>query len=502
MRFLIAILLFLSTETLAYSQSFIGVDLHDARVCPAESTDITPPDFAAERCETMSLLEVDPQGRFIWMQTRLTLAPADIPQDQPLGFYVSGAMSTQVWINGQSIGANGAPGINRSAERAGQMDAVLFVPPDRLQPGDNTVVMLLSSHHGPVSFANPIHYLMLGEFAGPTERILRAYWPSLINLGVYVIGFFIFGFMAFRSEDRESALILTLMALFISFQLIAETSRGLFGYAYPLHAWRLFAVVGLGLAFGCFVLAYVLKAFSGWRVTTRWGLTAIVAIITLGVIMITPSYDPKAMQALVLPIGTAMAGLCWWSWKGQKKARLYLAIFAALMISAFVALHAFIDISIYYFASILMFLAFFDSAAGLVRARRQARREMARSERLEMALEQARLKSEPVTLQLNRAGQMEKLNTAEIVHLAAAGDYVEIHFANGGQTLYTARLNEIENRLPETFLRVHRSHIVNTAFVVRLSREASGVGELSLSTSAHIPVSRRIMPKVRSALAG
>ena len=64
-----------------------------------------------------------------------------------------------------------------------------------------------------------------------------------------------------------------------------------------------------------------------------------------------------------------------------------------------------------------------------------------------------------------------------------------------------AALAGLEAELPETFLRVHRSHIVNTAFVSALERDTGGVGRLTLSQGQEVPVSRRIMPKVRTALA-
>jgi DNA-binding LytR/AlgR family response regulator len=75
-----------------------------------------------------------------------------------------------------------------------------------------------------------------------------------------------------------------------------------------------------------------------------------------------------------------------------------------------------------------------------------------------------------------------------------------VYFEGGQTKLYNGGLTQLESELPPTFLRVHRSHIVNTAFVSALERDASGVGKLVLSNGAEAPVSRRIMPKVRNAL--
>ena len=76
----------------------------------------------------------------------------------------------------------------------------------------------------------------------------------------------------------------------------------------------------------------------------------------------------------------------------------------------------------------------------------------------------------------------------------------ELHFADGGKRLHSGSLNELEAELPPAFLRVHRSHIVNTAFVESLQREPSGVGRLRMTTGEFVPVSRRIMPTVRRAI--
>ncbi|WP_353507001.1 LytTR family DNA-binding domain-containing protein [Pseudoalteromonas sp. SCSIO 43201] len=71
---------------------------------------------------------------------------------------------------------------------------------------------------------------------------------------------------------------------------------------------------------------------------------------------------------------------------------------------------------------------------------------------------------------------------------------------NRGSVLHNNSLSELESTLPATFLRVHRSYIVNTQFITPLSRSASGTGILHLSTGDEVPVSRRVMPKVRDAL--
>ena len=81
-----------------------------------------------------------------------------------------------------------------------------------------------------------------------------------------------------------------------------------------------------------------------------------------------------------------------------------------------------------------------------------------------------------------------------------AGGYSEIHLLGGRTILHSVSLNELEELLPAIFLRVHRSHLINVMFVESLTRDSSGTGSLILKDDVSVPVSRRIMPKVREAL--
>jgi len=95
---------------------------------------------------------------------------------------------------------------------------------------------------------------------------------------------------------------------------------------------------------------------------------------------------------------------------------------------------------------------------------------------------------------------MERIATSQIIHCKGASGYSEIVLIGGRTVLHSATLNEMEETLPATFLRVHRSHLINLMSVKSLNRDPSGTGTLTLTEGANIPVSRRIMPKVRQAL--
>ncbi len=80
-------------------------------------------------------------------------------------------------------------------------------------------------------------------------------------------------------------------------------------------------------------------------------------------------------------------------------------------------------------------------------------------------------------------------------HYTYVFDGAETHFCN-------LSISEIEQRLdPATFLRVHRSHIVNVAHAAALKRvRDQGLLELDCAERHAVPVSRARLPKLRAAL--
>ena len=134
------------------------------------------------------------------------------------------------------------------------------------------------------------------------------------------------------------------------------------------------------------------------------------------------------------------------------------------------------------------------------RARRIAAVAEERSRQLELVLEQLRQRNTPQQLTIVSVGKIDRISVDRIECCNGADDYTELVLTDGSRILHNGSLAELERDLPATFLRVHRSHIVNTAFVVQLDREVSGTGRLMLSSGVTVPVSRRTMPKVRDAL--
>jgi two-component system, LytTR family, response regulator len=96
----------------------------------------------------------------------------------------------------------------------------------------------------------------------------------------------------------------------------------------------------------------------------------------------------------------------------------------------------------------------------------------------------------PLTrLFLRERGAILPLAVAEVMRFEADGDYVVVHTAEH-RHLVRLRLQDLESRLGERFLRVHRSHLVNMDHVKRFERHEDGRLIVILSDGARILASR------------
>lgn len=485
----------------AQPQAVHWIDMERVVVCPAKAGDTAPPDFSAADCRRASFLAVDTQRASLWLQAHIDVPVGTLEQTAPLGLFVSGKAASIAWVNGQRIGGNGQPGIDAASETPGRMDAVIPIPPGVLKVGVNEIVLKLSGHHGFIRLANPLHMLAIGTYAGPEDQILRYYWSSLITAGVFLLGFLYFGVGAVRGRDRTGSLLLSLMSLFAVGQLFAEVSRGLFAYRYPLHDLRLVMIVVCSLGFGLCLAAHVIRRFKPPRPMRVF---ALVALPTLAAVLWVDSYDAKATFAMLGPVLLCAIGTGLRSWRREPGALAYfvsLALFAVL--SVFLG-GEFLNAMFFYLVAALLLFLFAQQASVLAREQELRIALASRAQQLQAALDQAQARNQPSVqaqkIRIIDTGRIELVAVDQITHCSGAGDYVELNFADGSKRLHSGSLNELEGELPPAFIRVHRSHIVNTAFVESLERESSGVGRLRISTGAFVPVSRRIMPTVRRAI--
>ncbi|PHR60597.1 MAG: hypothetical protein COA47_07505 [Robiginitomaculum sp.] len=466
-------------------------------VCPASSSELVPPDFSSPDCQAVSAYKIDPQNKLIWVKANLYLEQTSGPGGQPKALYVLAKMSSAFFVNGQFVGQNGQPGIDAASEVPGKMDVSFYPAQSSLKVGSNEVIFLASSHHGALQLQYPIHSISFGTAQNITDAILRHYWPSLLTLGLFLLGTIYFGMKGLVGLNRRADWTLSLICIFAAAQLLAEVYRGLVAYDYPIHDIRLILIMLFSGGFGLSVCFQVLNVFA--RKYMILVLPGTVVLCGLAVILVA-GFDGKAKMAMLIPLITSLVVVTIFSFQRRPRAFVYFLTLLSFITAMFIFPNLFLDVVFFYLVATFLLVLFVEQ--GLVFAREAAQREAekARADQLELALEQAAERNQSCQISVRSAGKIQQISTDQIQHCQGAGGYTEIMMGDGRTYLHDASLAEMQDILPSTFLRVHRSHLINANLVKSLTRDPAGTGELVMQSGSKIPVSRRIMPRVRQAL--
>lgn len=129
----------------------------------------------------------------------------------------------------------------------------------------------------------------------------------------------------------------------------------------------------------------------------------------------------------------------------------------------------------------------------------RARRALAQTDK-ESTLERAQetlASGPPDRIFVRDRGRIFPLALRDVERLQAQDDYVLIH-AGGRHHLVHVTLTDLERRLdPARFLRVHRSHVVNTDHVVELVRREDGRMEVAMRDGTRLLASRARSQRLR-----
>ena len=419
---------------------------------------------------------IDPQGRDLWLRSVVQRPSGDTAS----ALYVVGVASSEVWFNGQRLGANGQPGRTLETERAGRYEAAFPIPERMWRSGNNVLVVHMSSFHGSVRLDTPIAGLMVAPWPWPDRT--RSLAIAFIAAGALFAA--AFGFGVIHSLRRTgSSLTLAALAGVSGLQAIVESLRTLVPYAYPVHGWRLVGIWVLTAAFAVLLVSYMASRFWPQARRSLIGLAVLVASATF----MAKGFDLKAVLALMTGLGlsavVAVVGV-YRRLPGARPALAYLAVFISIGVL---------------FPTWLVDLSYFLFAAGLllpllmVEVVRLGRGDQER----EVALIQATARPDCLTVVSSR--RVERVPIADIIAIVGADDYVELRLTDGRRLLHTARLDRLETELPTAFLRIHRSAIANLTHVTCLERDG-GQSRLLMRNCLTLPVSRNRLATVRDAV--
>lgn len=88
----------------------------------------------------------------------------------------------------------------------------------------------------------------------------------------------------------------------------------------------------------------------------------------------------------------------------------------------------------------------------------------------------------PSYLLLNINNARQKIDTADIVYIAAAGNYAKLHFLQQRPLLASETMGDLQKLLPQ-FIRVHKSYLINVDYLSKLEGN-----RVYLQGGAEIPI--------------
>lgn len=486
--------------------------------CDAEQVRAFPASFSAAGCQLQATQPADPQGSLLWLELPFEL-PANA-KEQPLALFIFAKASSAVYLNGQLVGQNGQPGV-AATEIAGQMDSRIYLPPAKLRTGSNQLVLLMSAQQGWFRLAQPIHFIGIGPYGDVSSYLQQYTGLGLLLLGVLCTGLLYFSALAIFGSGsavsgpavpgmaaRGQDALLALLCLCAAAQLWLEMSRGLLGYAYPLHELRLCAILLCACGFGFALLWLTLLRYqpASWRF---W--TLVTGLVLLPLLWWLDSFDARIAIATLLPAALAafIAGVHWYQADQQDAASAEGAGSSAALLllyvgSAVVLNGIFQEILAFLLVTLLLCGLFVEQALQRQQQIKQQLTDQQLILQLQLQLQQNQSTAPKASLTLTSAGKVQLVLADDIAYCQAARDYAEIWLTDGRQHLYSGTIKALEQELPGHFIRVHRSYLVNAHQVrqFRTTTDAdSGSGAvLILAGGQQVPVSRRLIPAVRIAM--
>lgn len=484
---LLALIVFYSTPSV-YAQNVTS--------CPAKHLEISKVEFTAKDCITSSWDDYKMLSRSEWLL--ITYPNGDIisNQDKPSGLFISGYMSSKVFVNGVKIGENGLTALQLKNEVSGDFDWVGFVPESVLKPDNNQIVMHISSFHA--SGSNPFNRFYFDTYEPATQKLLMHYWPTFIPLGAMLLSL-IYLLRRLLLEPKKR-LLLFLLGLTLAgiLQLSAEVYRGLVIYKYPIHDIRLGMIAFFAFVFGQALFAQTLIQFA--KINIKIAFVFCGAIVALSQLYIS-DMDFRATTAIQIPAVLAALLIAFSRSKDKQLTYTPAAILLAFAILIAIAPANFLDIYLYYCMAAMSAYLFSNEARYRVNRQKELATEKQRAEKLQLALDIKADDNKSLAIALKDMGRVTMVSVENVLYCKGAGDYVEVILKHK-TILYSGSLSNIANDLPSYFLKVHRSYLVNVKHIALMRRLPTGTGEIELSTGHVIPVSRRLLPTLKETLTG
>ncbi|WP_395338367.1 LytTR family transcriptional regulator DNA-binding domain-containing protein [Ningiella sp. W23] len=491
------IIVFFGFAGCAFAPSAFANDIVE---CPATETKLSLVEFDAPQCKHFSMHGYYMSQGAVWVEFTLEIPQRVLDSNLPLGFFLSGRNSARVFVNSIEIGTKGLPGLDAQSEVTGPYDWVAYLPRELVSSNTLLVQIQLSAFRNLRPSFSPFNTLKVDEYDSPTRVYYYHYSPILVPLGIILVAIVYLITTLFlkgrenAASDRSSLYFLLFMTVVGLLQLVTEMYRGLVVYDYYVHDIRLAIITFFAVLFGQALLIQSIRRLEHVK------LLVIVPIAFALVLASQFSYlDPDLDAAASIKIPAVLAG-CILAYSAIKhRLKTLVPAFTLIAFAAIIEIFPedFLDIYLYYCIAGLLLLMLMFEAYKHNRQLLIVAQERERADKLQLALDLQATDAVTQTLAIKQAGEVLKCPVEDILYCKGAGDYAEIR-VNEKTILYSGSLKNLIAKLPSSFIKVHRSYLVNARHIRSLKRLNTGTGEIKLSNNENIPVSRRVLPKLKS----
>ncbi|MDJ1485368.1 LytTR family DNA-binding domain-containing protein [Cytophagaceae bacterium YF14B1] len=105
-------------------------------------------------------------------------------------------------------------------------------------------------------------------------------------------------------------------------------------------------------------------------------------------------------------------------------------------------------------------------------------------------------------LAVKKKGNSILIDVQEICYIKGAGIYSELHLKNGKKEIHDKSLERLEQLLPQTFERIHKSYLIETSQIKEIIVQSGSSYKVMLTNGKLLPVGRTRYKMLRTKLFG
>ncbi|MDM7861262.1 LytTR family DNA-binding domain-containing protein [Alteromonas sp. ASW11-36] len=416
-------------------------------------------------------------------EVRFRVQVDDAPHWQrPIGLMLGGPFSAQVFWDEQMVLEKGTIGDSKATELAGSIDAITFIPPTLLHPGEHHIRLLISTQHLLLHDDSVFHYIWLTPYRESGRRDMRYYAAPLIILSALLI-LSLQSFRIGRNAGNQMHIGLGIYGFSIIVLLCSEVSRSLINYSYPYHelrgifAWLSNISAGAALIYTCYQI-------NKTRLSKGILLAGVAVLFSSYFFPMNSGDERLALDFTLLALAPAVVFLLALVRKHISYLITLPIFWLSCVASNLIDTGLFLD-SYHFIASLILIAGAWLWVYVDFR----------------VAAEEQPMPQGCREFQLTTPQGSRNIAVSECYALKGEGNYTSLLLLDGSSALHQDGLGIIMDSAPINFVRVHKSYAINTTAIVNLKSAPGSKYWAEMTNGENVPVSRYRVAELRSILA-